>query len=192
MSLGVATSGTALFLLPAAVLYGRSLRALASSTVAASVYVAWYVLVGRSVMNVRGDVPTVLGGLRYIADGVAASAAALTGLGVLGVLVVGVAAALVVARRVDPTAATVGLAAFFTEYAVLGISRQGFGEPDAPHYVYLGAAFLIPVLASAWPAVPRAARPAAAMIVAIALASNVLELIYWSGAWANYIVAYGP
>jgi hypothetical protein len=190
MSLGVATQGFAFFLVPAAALYGWRRRALAACSVPLLVYAAWYVVIGRSSMVAYGDLPTLAGWVGWMLGGVAASAAALTGLWGLGLLML--AGALVLVIRVpDRRAAAVGIAALLTEYAILGISRQGVNLPTSSTYLYFGAAFLLPVFASAWPAVPRRVRPAVGVLAGVALGVNFAVLAYWSSAWAN-AMTYDP
>src|SRR5262249_31399586 len=118
-----------------------------------------------------------------------ASSTALTGLREVGVILV-VVACVAVWRVQDRSAAIVGLVALISEYAILGLSRQGVNTPAGVQYVYFGAAFLLPVFATAWLGLPRVARPAAIVLVAVALLANVMSLIYWSGEWPNYVARY--
>lgn len=186
LGLAMATTGYALFVVPAAVLYGWSRRALLAGVVPVALYGAWYFAIGRVSMVVYGDPPELLGVGRWIVEGVAASAAALTGLGWIGLILLVVALGLLL-RVPDRRAAAVGIPALLTEYTVLGLSRQGVNAPDASPYVYFGAAFLLPVFASAWPAVPRVARPAVALLAVVALAANVIAMVYWSGQWPGFM-----
>lgn len=189
MSLGIATQGFAIFVVPAAALYGWNRRALAACGVPILVYAVWYLLIGRATMVVYGDPPTLAGWLGWLPGGVNASAAAVTGLRGVGLILLGLAL-LLVTRIVDRRAAVVGIAALLAEYAILGLGRQGVNTPEGVQYVYFGAAFLLPVFASAWLAVPRWGRPAAGLLAVLALAANVVTLIEWSSAWPNYMTAF--
>lgn len=196
MALGILTQGTALFLVPAVALYGRSKRAWAAAAVPALIYATWYIAIGRATMNVRGDAPTVAGGVSYLVDGIARSTAALTGfpapVAVLLLVLADVALLLAWRRRRDLSAAIVGMTSLLTMYGILAISRQGFDDPGDPHYVYLGAAFLLPLFATAWTVIPRAARPAVAVLAVVAIAVNALELVHHAAEWPTYIVLFGP
>ena len=191
MGLGVATAGFALFVVPAAVLHGWSRRALIAGVAATLVYVVWFVAIGHASMVAYGDSPTLVGWVGWLAGGVSASAAALTGLGLLGSVLL--AGALVLLACVsDRRAAAVGLAALLTEYAILGFSRQGVNSASGAQYVYFGAAFLLPVFASAWPAVPRLGRPAVAALALTAFIANLMALSFWSIHWSGYMAASDP
>ena len=196
LSLGVLAQGTALFLIPSAAYYGRSRRALLACAAPIATYAAWYLLIGRTTMAVRGHPPNLANGIGYFVEGIAASTSALLGLGSVGLLVLVLAIpALYRPSGHDAarwTAAAVGVIALATEYGLLAMSRQGFDPPNDSHYVYFGAAFLLPVLASAWPGVPRWGRPAVILVVSVAALSNLLTLAYWSGAWAAEVASNSP
>jgi hypothetical protein len=188
MALGVATAGFALFVVPAAALYGWSRRALLAASVPVMLYATWYLLIGHRTM-VEYGIPTAAApstlaeSLAWIPGGVSAAAATLTGLGPLGVVVL-LAAALLLLRTPNRLAAA-GILALLTEYAILGVTRPGLAVPAGWQYVYFGAAFVALIFAAAWPAVPRWGRPLAVGLVGIALATNVLALFAWSSTWSE-------
>ena len=145
----VATQGVGLFFIAAAGVYlivaGR-VRSIGWLAVPAATYGAWALLL-RSSIDVRGQID-VVGMPRFAARGVIAAAAGTMGIPTVGAAV---AAAALVASR--PTAwkspLVVGCAAgLLAEFALIGLVRQGFGAPNAPHYIYVGAAFLLPIAAT--------------------------------------------
>lgn len=181
---GVLTQGTALVLFPAAVLYGRSRRAFLAVAIPAALYAVWFLTVGHPA--VRGDAPTFPDALAFLVGGVVQSAAGATGLGLAGMLVFAIALVFA-ARAPDRQAAMVGLVALVTEFVILGVGRQGFNAPNDPHYVYLGAAFLVPVFATAWAGMPKVVRPAAAVFAVYAIAWNMALVVQWGRDWPALI-----
>jgi hypothetical protein len=190
MGLGVATGAFALFFVPAAALYGWSRRAVLASAVPVLIYGVWYVIEQGAMAHPAPSL-AALSPAEWITGGVVASAAALTGLGPLGVLVLLMALPLVL-RVPDRRLAAVGVVALLTEYAVLGITRSGLNTPGGWQYIYFGAAFLVLVLAPAWPAVPRSARPAVITLALAAVALNVVALVAWSISWPGVMAATDP
>jgi hypothetical protein len=191
MTLGISTAAFAIFLIPAAAIYGWSRRATVASLAPVFVFAVWYWILGRGSAVVYGDVPTLSGWVYWLVGGAAAAAEAVTGLGVIGIALL-TGAVLLVARVRDRHAAAVGICGLLTEYAVLGLTRQGVNTPAGVQYIYFGAAFLLPVFASAWPAVPRWGRPAFGLLAAIALTANVVALFDWSRAWPHLMAINDP
>jgi hypothetical protein len=190
LGLGIATAGFALFFVPAAALYGWSRRALLASAVPVAVYGLWYLAIGQASAAQPAETSLALVVL-WVAAGVMASAAALTGLGPLGALLLAMASPLLLCVR-DRRLAAMGIVAIVTEYSILGLTRPGQNSPGGQQYLYFGAAFLALVLASAWPAVPRWGRPAVALLAGAALASNLLALIAWSQGLPVAMAVYDP
>jgi hypothetical protein len=188
LGLAIATQGFALFMVPAAALYGWSRRALVASAVPVVVYGVWYLLVGRGAMVHYTGPAATAGLIDWIVGGMQASASALTGLGPLAYLLL--LPALVLLLRVpDRRLAAVGIVGLLTEYGILSLSRTGLNVPGGWQYLYFGVPFLLLVFASAWPAVPRWGRPAVAMLAGMALVSNVLAIVAWSVSWPG-VMAY--
>jgi hypothetical protein len=175
MSLAVATQGFALFILPAAAVYGRSRTAMLAAAVPALVYGIWYLLIGRAAVVEHSAALTIEAIVEWVPGGFGASAAALTGLGPFGILAL--VAILPLLRRLrDPSLAIVGIVGLLTEYVILGLTRQGLNVPWGQQYLYFGVAFLALVFAAAWPVVPRWGRPVMAWLAVVAIVTNVFSL----------------
>ena len=145
----VATQGVGLFFVAAAGAYllaaGR-IRAIGWLVIPAATYAVWALLY-RSSIDVRGHVD-LAGVPKFAAKGLIASAAATIGVGTVGAAVA--AGLIVVSRpRAWRSPLVIGCAAgILAEFALIGAVRQDFGAPNAPHYLYVGAAFLLPIAAT--------------------------------------------
>jgi hypothetical protein len=185
MGTGAATSGFALAVVPAAALYGWSRRATLACAVPVLAYAGWFLLAHVS-PDARADSPTLASWWTWVWQGVVYSSNALVNMGSLSPLILGLAGVLVL-RSPDRSAAAAGIAAVLTLYAMAGLTRGGMNGPAGMQYVYVGAAFLIPVFASTWLVVPRWGRPAVCLLVMLSFAESFSTLLAYS---ANLTVVF--
>jgi hypothetical protein len=130
-------------------------------------YGAWYVAYGASEPITQDN---ILATPAYVAEAAAAAVGAIFGLGAewgrsLALALAALVAwrALTVIARPWRLAALVGLAIVF--WALTGLARAGYNEPDAPRYIYPGVVFVLLVMAEAGAGL----RPSRRALVLVAL-----------------------
>ncbi len=179
-----------------AVLLRHGLRdAIVTVSVPASVYVVWLITVGRQgFVGVTFTSDSLLKLPQYIWAGITSTADGATGfVGAGGALVLGILVWLIWHRHDIGTrglafAGAIGAVVFFTING-LGRASLGVSEADAPRYVYIATALLLPV--AGW-IITRVARRdlLAQLAVIIVIAYSGLQGFgqLWTEARANHVL----
>jgi hypothetical protein len=182
LCLGVATSGVALAFVVGTAVQLLLTRPRASAWLALPLggYQLWYVAIGSGAVGAHRS-PSLEGVPEFVATGIAATAAGVLGtenLAVGGVALVILVVAMVLARPVSPTVASL-LAAGLAFFVITGLVRAqlGAGQADTPRYLYVLAPALLVAAAIALSRLRAVPRVAVGLVLALAIAGNVNLLV---------------
>lgn len=168
--------------------------------VAAAVFAAWFLAIGRVNVGSQGNPFTaeaLLSVPSTVVDGFAGAAGGVFGLGpILGVIAMIALLAVVAvraARRTLPARVVATLAGLLALYVIVGLARTEHPGGGAPRLVYFGGPLLLVAMSQLLgiPRLPAAPRPrvaafgVAAVVVALSLSWNVTLLVNGANLFAR-------